>query len=111
MINAYKNGIPANGKAVPDGAAIAKVEWRKSRPAVSAYGVTVPGALTEVAFMLKDAKRFPNTDGWGYATFKYDASSDTWTAFGESAAFANTCHACHTIVKARDYVFLDYPKR
>ena len=74
-------------------------------------GAVVPGALAEVAFMVKDSKRFPKTDGWGYATFKPDASSDTWKTFGDGPAFANTCHACHTIVKARDFVFTKYAKR
>jgi hypothetical protein len=37
--------------------------------------------------------------------------SDAWTALGDSAAFANTCHAGLTIVSARDYVFVDYPRR
>ena len=31
MIKAYRAGIPANGKAVPDGAALAKIEWLKDR--------------------------------------------------------------------------------
>jgi hypothetical protein len=61
--------------------------------------------------MLKDSKRFPKTNGWGYATFRYDAASDTFKAFGDDPAFVNTCHACHTIVKARDFVFTDYAKR
>ena len=110
MIKASKDGIPANGKSVPDGAAIAKIEWQKNRPA-SAYGVTVPGTLAEVAFMVKDSKRFPATNGWGYASFRYDASSNTFKAFGDGPAFANTCHACHTIESARDFVFTNYPKR
>ncbi len=110
MIKAYNNGIPANGKSVPDGAAMAKIEWQKKRESTP-YGVTMPGALTEVSFMVKDSRRFPDTHGWGYATFRYDASSDTWKAFGDGPAFANTCHACHTIVRARDYVFTHYPKR
>jgi hypothetical protein len=29
MINAYKNGFPANGKPVPDGAVLVKIEWEK----------------------------------------------------------------------------------
>ncbi|MGH8531372.1 MAG: cytochrome P460 family protein [Gammaproteobacteria bacterium] len=114
MIKAYNDGIPANGKSVPDGAVMAKIEWRKKHiPAgpASAYGVTVPGTYSEVSFMVKDSKRFPNTNGWGYATFRYDAASDTFKAFGDSPAFANTCHACHTLVKARDFVFTNYPKR
>jgi hypothetical protein len=111
MIKAYKDGIPANGISVPDGAAMAKIEWHKKRDAPSAYPVTVPGTFSEVSFMVKDSKRFRSTNGWGYATFRYDASSDTFTAFGDGPAFANTCHACHTIVRANDFVFTHYPKR
>jgi hypothetical protein len=31
MIKAYKNGIPANGKSVSDGAVLAKIEWQKQK--------------------------------------------------------------------------------
>ena len=114
MIEAYRDGIPANGTAVPDGAAIAKIEWRKARNDGAPYGVTVSGAQTEVSFMLKDSKRFPDTNGWGYATFEYN---------GESAAFKpakpttasnarSLCHGCHVVgAKARDFVYTDYAKR
>jgi 1,4-alpha-glucan branching enzyme len=61
--------------------------------------------------MVKDSKRFPKTDGWGYATFRYDTASDTWTAFGDAPEFVNACHGCHTLVKARDFVWTHYPKR
>ena len=72
MIKAHKDGTPANGKSVPDGAMMAKIEWQKARDPALAYGTFVPGALAEVAFMMKDSKRFPQTNGWGYATFKPD---------------------------------------
>ena len=111
MIKAYNDGIPANGKPVPDGAAMAKVEWSKKINAASPYGVTEPGPLIEVGFMVKDAKRFPDTNGWGYATFRHDAASGTWKPFGESPAFAKTCHQCHTRVKARDFVYTSYAQR
>src|SRR5829696_10590694 len=74
MIKAYRDGIPANGTAVPDGAAMAKIEWLKGHNDVP-YGVTIPAVQTEVSFMVKDSKRFPDTNGWGYATFEYDAPS------------------------------------
>lgn len=109
-IKMYANGIPANGKPVPDGAVFTKIEWEKARHAVP-YGHTLPGKLAEVAFMVKNSKRFPKTDGWGYATFRYDTASDTWKAFGDGPEFVNACHACHTVVKARDFLYTEYPKR
>jgi Cytochrome P460 len=111
MIKAYIDGIPANGKSVPDGAMMAKVEWAKKHKSAPPYRVTEPGPLIEVSFMVKDSKRFPGTNGWGYATFRHNAASGTWNAFGDSAAFANTCHACHTVVKGRDYVYTSYAHR
>src|SRR5262245_13442277 len=114
MIKAYKDGIPANGKAVPDGAAMAKVEWLKERNSASPYGVTVPGSQTEVAFMLKDSKRFPDTNGWGYATFQNIESTDTFKPKEGDASFGRVlCHQCHTrgATKARDFVYTSYAKR
>jgi hypothetical protein len=113
MINTYREGIPANGKPVPDGAAMAKIEWLKGHKA-SPYGVTVDGTQTEVSFMVKDSKRFPDTNGWGYATFEYEAqsggfkSSKPATASGALAS----CHGCHIAgARARDFVYTDYAKR
>jgi hypothetical protein len=108
LINAYSKGIPDNGQPVPDGAAFVKIEWRKIRDTAAPYGANVPGDLAEVAFMLKDSKRFPERDGWGYATFQYDSASDSWNAKSDDGA---SCHGCHTLVKARDFVFTHYPKR
>src|SRR5471030_2401687 len=67
MINAYKEGIPGNGKLFPDGSMIVKIEWAKKKNPVSPYSVTVPDTLKSVAFIEKDSKRFPDTSGWGYA--------------------------------------------
>jgi hypothetical protein len=113
MIKAYKEGIPVNGKPVPDGAKMAKIEWKKSRDPASPYGVTVPGALVEVGFMVKDSKRFTQTNGWGYATFNYDAASRTFVAATNDPSVARKlCHQCHTLgVKKRDYVYTDFSLR
>jgi hypothetical protein len=111
MIKAYSDGIPDNGKPVPDGAVMAKIEWAKKRTAAPPYAATLPGPLSGVSFMVKDSKRFPRTKGWGYATFRYDETSGNWTPFGDSPSFANKCHACHTLVQARDFVYTEYGQR
>ena len=78
MIDAYLDGIPGNGKTFPDGAKMAKVHWN---PKKNDYfpETTVPGTLHDVDFMVKDSKRFADSGGWGWAAFKYDAASDTFT--------------------------------
>jgi hypothetical protein len=115
MIDAYKAGVPGNGKPFPDGAKMAKVHWNPKQNAFFP-NATVPGALANVDFMVKDSKRFAKSGGWGYAVFDYDNASDTFTP-GTTAGTPPqgndaTCgFACHTVAKARDYVFTDYGKR
>lgn len=90
----------------PDGAIVARVAWNYVPLAESAraFGQVqsfVAGAPKNgVQFMVKDAKKFAATGGWGYAQF-----DDGKPAGGETA---NTCFACHSIVKARDFVFSRY---
>jgi hypothetical protein len=115
MINAYRAGIPANGKPVPDGARMAKIHWAP-KPNQFFPDSTVPGNLLNVDFMLKDAKRFADSGGWGYAVFDYDVASDTFKP-GTTAGTppqgndAKCGFACHTSAKARDFVFTEYGKR
>jgi hypothetical protein len=115
MIDAYRAGIPGNGKPFPNGAKMAKIHWN---PKKNQYfpDTTVPGTLHDVDFMVKDSKRFADSGGWGWAAFNYDAASDTFTP-GTSADEPPQGHdakcgfACHTVVEKRDYVFTDYGKR
>jgi hypothetical protein len=79
MINAYKMGIPSNGKPFPDGARMAKVHWNAKVNADEPGGPTVPGTQHDVDLMVKDSKRFADSGGWGYGAFEYDAASDTFT--------------------------------
>lgn len=110
MIAAYQNGIPGNGKPFPDGSTIVKIGWaQKQSPA---FPVALePDALKRVEFIIKDSKRFPDTSGWGYARFVYDAKADTYTPYGKDAAFVRECHQCHTLVKQKDFIFTNYPVR
>ena len=120
MIKAYRAGIPGNGKPFPDGSKIAKIEWEPRKitdaPFSASTPDTVPGTLTELEFIEKDSKRYPDTHGWGYAAFKYDAATDKLTpaTLDDRPPQANDARcgaACHTIAAAKDYIFTAYPKR
>ena len=115
MIDAYKAGIPANGKPVPNGAKMAKIHW-KPKANLFFPEATVPGTLINVDFMLKDSKRFADSGGWGYAVFDYDAASDRFTPGTETGTppqgqDAKCGFGCHTAAESRDYVFTEYGKR
>ena len=115
MIKAYQEGIPGNGKPFPDGAKMAKIHWIPTK--MEAFpAATVPGTQHDVDFMVKDSKRFADSGGWGWATFDYDAATNTFTP-GTLADKPPQGHdakcgfTCHTIVKTRDYVFTAYATR
>ena len=115
MIQAYQAGIPANGKPVPDGAKMAKIHWV---PKKNQYfpDATVPGPQHDVDFMVKDSKRFGDVGGWGYAVFRYDPATDTFTpgTAADEPPQGNDAKcgvACHTIAKANNYVFTEYGHR
>ena len=116
MIDAYKAGVPANGKAFPDGAKMAKVHWNPKKNESAPGQPLVPSTLHDVDFMVKDSKRFADGGGWGYAEFEYDAASATFRpgTVDDKPPQENDAKcgfACHTIVAAKDYVFTAYPKR
>jgi hypothetical protein len=116
MIEAYKAGIPGNGKPFPDGVRMAKIHWMSKKNEEQPGEPIVPGALHDVDFMVKDSKKFADSGGWGYAQFDYDPASDTFKPADTSSTppqehDAKCGFACHTIVAAKDYVFTAYPKR
>jgi hypothetical protein len=84
----------------PDGAILAKVVWRATTDK-HWDKATVPGNLVHAEFMVKDARNFAATGGWGYAR---------WTGmdqkpYGKDANFASECVACHTPVRNQDWVY------
>ena len=108
MIRAYKEGIPDNGKPFPEGSKIVKIEWIKKKNPVSPYFVEVPDTLKSLSFIEKDSKRFPNTHGWAYAQFSYDAGSKT---LKPSVTGFECGYTWHSSVASRDYIFTAYPLR
>ncbi len=116
MIDAYKEGVPGNGKPFPDGSKMAKIHWNPKKQEMYPGQPIVPGTQHDVDFMVKDSKRFADSGGWGWAVFDYDTTSDTFSP-GTLADHPPQGHdakcglACHTQVKNRDYVFTEYGKR
>jgi len=100
-IKAYRQGnLP-----FPDGTIIAALHYSHtpSEENNKVFGRSqsfVPGAPTNIQFMVKDSKKYATTGGWGFGHFANGKSAD--------AAFMNTCFACHNQVKARDLVFTRY---
>jgi hypothetical protein len=120
MIRAFREGVPGNGKPFPDGSKIAKIVWKPKKITAAPFSVsapdTVPDLLKEVEFIMKDAKRFPDGHGWGYAIFNYDRTSNTFTP-GTAADQppqrndAKCGVSCHKLAAAKDYIFTQYAKR
>ena len=109
MITAYKAGVPGNGQPFPDGSMIVKLQWKPKKSTEAPFVVDVPDVFSQAFVMEKDSKRFPKSGGWGYAVFNYDAASDKFTP--DPKSLSDCGNACHTAVKAKDYIFHPYEKR
>jgi hypothetical protein len=98
MINAFKAGVPANGQLFPDGSMIVKLQWKHKKSTEAPFVVEVPDVFSQAFVMEKDSKRFSKS-----------AASDKFTADAKSPSDCG--FACHTPVKAKDYIFHPYQKR
>jgi len=99
-IKAYRDGK----RPFPDGAIIARLAWSyvPSEEYDKAFGRRqsfVAGPPTNVQFMVKNAREYASTGGWGFAQF--DDGKPTHVA-------APGCFSCHVPAKARDFVFTRY---
>jgi len=89
----------------PDGTIIAAVHYQAVHSAENdkIFGQPqsiVPGAPTNVQFMVKDFRKYAATGGWGFAQFTDGKPAGD--------ALLKTCFPCHVPGKARDYVFTRY---
>jgi hypothetical protein len=109
MINAFKAGVPGNGQPFPDGSMIVKLQWKQKKSTEAQFDVDVPDFFTQAFLMEKDSKRFPTTGGWGYAVINYDVATGKYSA--DASSLSDCGNACHTVVKAKDYIFHPYEKR
>jgi len=116
MIDAFKAGVPGNGKPFPDGAKMAKVHWNTKVDVGEPGAPTLPDTQHDVDFMVKDSKRFADSGGWGYGVFEIDPASGKFrlgnlTDKPPQGSDAKCGFACHTAVKTKDYVFTSYGQR
>jgi hypothetical protein len=100
-IKAYREGkLP-----YPDGSVIAALHWRNTPSAENdkVFGKPqsfVPGAATNIQFMVKDSTKYAATGGWGFGHFADGKPG--------AEAFMQTCYPCHAQAKASDLVFTHY---
>jgi hypothetical protein len=110
MIAAYKAGVPGKRQHFPEGSRIVKIQWKPKKSTEAPFDVDVADVLAQIFVMEKDSRRFPkNGGGWGYAVFNYDAASSKFSPDPKSPSDCG--NACHTAVKAKDYIFHPCDKR
>jgi hypothetical protein len=89
----------------PDGTILAALHYRNvpSDENNKIFGQVqsfVPGAPTNIQFMVKDSKKYAATGGWGFAHFQDGKPG--------AAAFMKSCFPCHEKAKDTDLVFTRY---
>jgi hypothetical protein len=84
----------------PDGAVLVKLAW-KEKAHEQFPAALVPGEFVQAEFMVKDAKKYAATGGWGFARWLGAEQKP----YGKDANFVSECFGCHTPVKNSDYVF------
>ena len=69
-------------------------------------GAYVEGKKKVVAVMVKDAKKYPGTGGWGFQVWA--GGEATKPLVSDAAHAVQACFACHTPQKDRDFTFSTY---
>ncbi len=95
---AVKAAQSGNISPWPDGTRFAKIAWQQE---LGPDGLIHPGAFWQVEFMLKDAQRYKDTDGWNWARWR----GLDLKPYGADARFVNECTGCHAPVRGDDYVY------
>src|SRR3954465_9387981 len=65
MIDAYRAGVPSNGRPFPDGSKIAKIEWKPKKMTESPFSVNVPSTLQDVFFDREGEQEIPGYERLG----------------------------------------------
>lgn len=83
----------------PDGTILGKAVWKEAE-LHNWQAAIAPGEFVHAEFMFKDAAKYVETHGWGWAR---------WVGLDQKPfdGGMQVCISCHTPVKDRDWVFTD----
>jgi hypothetical protein len=95
---AVKAAESGNISPWPDGARFAKVAWQQEK---SEDGLVYPGKFVQVEFMVKQAKLYRDTDGWGWGRWR----GLNLKPYGTDSRFVAECTGCHEPVRGDDFVY------
>jgi hypothetical protein len=95
---AVKAAASGNISPWPDGTRFAKVAWLQEP---GPDGLLHPGRFWQVEFMEKDAKRYKDTEGWGWGRWR----GMDLKPYGKDAHFVNECTGCHQPMRGNDFVY------
>ncbi|RBQ11405.1 cytochrome P460 family protein [Pedobacter miscanthi] len=82
----------------PDGTIFAKTAWKQQK---AKDGSVYAGQFVQVEFMIKNAKQYAHTKGWGWARWK----GENLLPYGKTVKFDTECISCHRPERNNDYVF------
>jgi Cytochrome P460 len=98
--NIAMKAFRANTLPFPDGTILAKLAWKRVQ-STEFPKTFIPGVAPRIEFMVKDAKKYAGTGGWGFGRFVNGAPADEKEH--------GTCWPCHEAnVKGHDWVFTRY---
>jgi len=89
----------------PDGSIVVKSVWKQQE---LPDGEIRPGEFVNAQFMVKDSKKYTDTEGWGFAKFSGKDLHPT----GKTASFAKeSCIACHRQLAEKTGFLFDVPMK
>lgn len=92
----------------PDGAAFGKIPMVADGDPAFINSVA-PIVALRYQFMVRDKKKYADTDGWGYAVFDLGGKLVADRPYTDMKTYSAQCVECHKLVKDRNYVFSRFP--
>jgi hypothetical protein len=95
---AVKAAQTGNISPWPDGTRFAKIAWQQE---LGPDGLVYPGKFIQVELMVKNAREYKDTEGWGWGRWR----GLDLKPYGNDAHFVNECTGCHKPLRGNDYVY------